>query len=861
MRLYTHTTRCYRVAAAVGVLTICGVLLPLLVMSYLDRKTFPPAKPQELTTLSENERIRLSVRGEKMDLEKKRTNIKLEMENLQLEGETAKENITRKRSDLQRLTEMMSTQKRLRRIAEEAPEGMLSEPLGLPDLGEERSQHVNHGKFRPCTYDECFDYSRCSLRKHFRAFFYSLEEDQLVGVPRMTISELSRAIRSNRHSTPNADEACIFVVFVSAKLKAPNLPALKYWNGDGANHLVVVVDNCTRSNCDHRIPSVESRAIYARQIFPAEQFRDDFDIVLPPLQWKSDPLSYMLPVRRQNTLTFSGTYVRSENEEAAGMRLTSRYIYEEILKNAQYATQSREFCSSRSLGRVQELRGAWVDCEDSRTEPLSESIFALMIAPDEDCFVSTDILSSRLIRAIWHGAIPVILGDSVRLPFDSLLQWRKAVIMVAKARVPEIPLILRTYNDEDIFALRRQGRRLVETYFKTADQFIETLISAVRYKVKVQAFPERSQKTEIVPNLDFGPMNQQLSSETDEALGPLETPYPSLAFQRNFSLTLNYWRDLFNVHFHPHSMSAWRPTDPVLPSDAKFRGSSFGFRPIGFGAGGSGKEFAEALGGNYPREQFTAVVLTYDRPQVLIEGISNFKGLPYLSKVLVVWNGPDSPGPETLTWPEIGVPIQVVKAPVNSLNNRFVPWDAIETEAVLSLDDDARLRHDELIFAFRVWRENRDRVVGFPGRFHAYDSVHRQWNYNSNHSCELSMVLTGAAFFHKFYMYEYTYRMAPEIRQTVDDLMNCEDIALNFLVAHLTRKTPLKVTSKWTFRCPGCPVALSEHDSHFLERHDCINKFSQLYGYNPLLYTQLRADSVLFKTRVPHDRQKCFKFI
>lgn len=81
----------------------------------------------------------------------------------------------------------------------------------------------------------------------------------------------------------------------------------------------------------------------------------------------------------------------------------------------------------------------------------------------------------------------------------------------------------------------------------------------------------------VIVNLNF-----QLSSETDEALGPLETPYPSLAFQRNFSLTLNYWRDLFNVHFSPHSMVAWRPTDPVLPSDAKFKGSSFGFRPIGY---------------------------------------------------------------------------------------------------------------------------------------------------------------------------------------------------------------------------------------------------------------------------------------
>ena len=34
-------------------------------------------------------------------------------------------------------------------------------------------------------------------------------------------------------------------------------------------------------------------------------------------------------------------------------------------------------------------------------------------------------------------------------------------------------------------------------------------------------------------------------------------------------------------------------------------GSSYGFRPINKGEGGSGKEFSEALGGNHPREQFT----------------------------------------------------------------------------------------------------------------------------------------------------------------------------------------------------------------------------------------------------------------
>ena len=38
----------------------------------------------------------------------------------------------------------------------------------------------------------------------------------------------------------------------------------------------------------------------------------------------------------------------------------------------------------------------------------------------------------------------------------------------------------------------------------------------------------------------------------------------------------------------------------------------------------------------------------------------------------------------------------------NSLNNRFLPFDAIQTEAILSLDDDVHLRRDEIIFGFRL---------------------------------------------------------------------------------------------------------------------------------------------------------------
>ena len=48
---------------------------------------------------------------------------------------------------------------------------------------------------------------------------------------------------------------------------------------------------------------------------------------------------------------------------------------------------------------------------------------------------------------------------------------------------------------------------------------------------------------------------------------------------------------------------------------------------------------------------------------------------------------------------------QVIKVAKNSLNNRFIPFDVIETDAIFSLDDDVALTHEEILLAFRyrVW--------------------------------------------------------------------------------------------------------------------------------------------------------------
>ncbi|VDM62034.1 unnamed protein product [Angiostrongylus costaricensis] len=444
----------------------------------------------------------------------------------------------------------------------------------------------------------------------------------------------------------------------------------------------------------------------------------------------------------------------------------------------------------------------------------SESCFSQLDKYMRDSSFCVLLNSKDFSRLFWEslrlGCIPVVTSMDIVLPFQGNLDWRLASVRIALARFPELHFVLRSFDMPEVLEMRRIGRVFFERYLCDQTVVVRALLASLR-----------------------------------ERLG-LPSPAEDVV-----TYSYQYWNTVGISGRAPEFMAY--SVDP--PTESEFYpDSNIGFRPI---EPGSGIEFSKALGGNRVREQFTVVLLTYNRDSVLSASLERLHRLPYLNKVIVIWN---NVAREPLgAWPRLHVPVEFIKVSNNSLNNRFVPWDRIRTEAVLSLDDDIDLKQHEIVFAFRVWRENRHRIVGFPARHHA--RYGDQMYYNSNHTCQLSIILTGAAFLHKSYLHAYTHQMPEAIRRHVDEVTNCEDIAMNFLVAHITREAPIKTTSKWTLKCPTCSEMLSQDESHFTERHDCIRFFTKVYGYNPLKFSQFRADSVLFKTRLPPDKQKCFRFV
>nr|XP_047929018.1 exostosin-like 1 [Anser cygnoides] len=226
-------------------------------------------------------------------------------------------------------------------------------------------------------------------------------------------------------------------------------------------------------------------------------------------------------------------------------------------------------------------------------------------------------------------------------------------------------------------------------------------------------------------------------------------------------------------------------------------------------------------------------------------------------QILVLWNC-EKPPPPTEKWPQIAVPLTVIEGR-RKLSDRFFPYAAIRTDAVLSLDEHSSLSTSEVDFAFVVWRSFPERIVGFPASSHFWDAEQQRWGYTSRWTNELSIVLTAAAFYHRYYHSLFTGYLPAGLRELAGGLAACEDILMNVLVAAVTKLPPIKVAQRKQHK-EAVPQQVkgtaATSGRGFSQQQDCLNQVADWFGYMPLVSSQLRLDPVLFKDQVSVLRKK-----
>ena len=98
-------------------------------------------------------------------------------------------------------------------------------------------------------------------------------------------------------------------------------------------------------------------------------------------------------------------------------------------------------------------------------------------------------------------------------------------------------------------------------------------------------------------------------------------------------------------------------------------------------------------------------------------------------------------------------------------------------------------------------------------------------------------MITNLAFAHIRFLDYYSSEepVMTKIRNFVDDHMNCEDIAMNYVATLLTGEEPLLVFGDSPFVNMNPPNGISQHAGHFQTRSRCLDHFADLIGCFPLL--------------------------
>jgi glucuronyl/N-acetylglucosaminyl transferase EXT1 len=440
------------------------------------------------------------------------------------------------------------------------------------------------------------------------------------------------------------------------------------------------------------------------------------------------------------------------------------------------------------------------------------------------------------------------MADSWVLPFEEILDWGSASLNFDERDYIVSPMVLRHVGDKRVFELRQQGVFFYHAYFSSLERIILTSLEIIRERVHPQ-----HKKPSWVWNHGEG-ISGALATFSSKSV--------------NYDLDYPFYNS--DLDFENVKPVKTRFTENTIESE-KFVQSD---------------------------QRYSAVVQVV-APQVKA-----------LTKVLVALDKSKSCGQVLVIWNMKTLPVKVrkrlesfKKVEIIPAFEKFEQFDDISSKfgeyvsrrirfnGVLSLDDDVKLISDEMEYAFEVWRMEKDRIVGFPNRLHYWlqgsmsDADGRiqkitRWAYTSKFHNEYSLVLSGAAFLHKFYLNNYT--NSTNIgghsisRSVVNKYKNCEDILINFVVADLTGKPPIKITQRKRYKnteagqneneanmygldltAENAPLAPRwTEKAHFQERQICMNKFFEDFGYMPLMTSQLRLDPTLYKDNVAAWRKQ-----
>ena len=618
-------------------------------MIYEESETKLKAEIEELRT------IKVSTINDLRDLERKRYSILEEIKALNEKKGSIAKVAKRFEKDLGKLRDQLQ----ILRSAVASKRSEVNIPIGMPKQLSEVSNEDSFKNHAPaelksnCDFSSCFDYSHCSLLNKFSVFVYKPSTDHTLPKDFADTESVYREIIKLPQVAKNQNKACSFLdilVFSSAAQSSYKkgallkyLQKLKKWENNGQNHLILFLSKLpVNETCSYIAEIVKTKAILVTNIYCKNIFRHKFDLLVNPIKYffakefTWDSLPQLVPIKR--TFLFAFIEKSYSSKVSTADLLSLQGVFSDV-----YIKFDCRKLDEHIQNRLNEY------CNDKRSiaDILKNSVFNVLY-PAKNWRVLERFFSD-ILYSLKNGAIPVIIGDHGKYPYSDFIDYFKFAIFIPSARLTEVQYILRTIKKSDIFAMRKHGRFIYETYFSTLHMNTLTVFSILQSRISLPPLPVEDYKT--VPL--FNANTSVITGSKYEGLG-----LKGNMFRRNWTETNVELYEHWNSYPGAHYLFQSRPRNDALPPSVQFFEDAHDYMPIGNGRGGDGEAFKNALGGDQAVEHFTVVVLTYDRELILIESLQRLANLRYLNRVIVIWNNKVMPSSE-LEWPDIGVPLHV----------------------------------------------------------------------------------------------------------------------------------------------------------------------------------------------------------
>lgn len=610
--------------------------------------------------INELENIRVSVRNELRVMDRERQRLSGEVDSGREILARVKKEIEKVKADLVNTKAKLSRAiRQVERASDGPPPNNARGPLIVVNLPNNKDDMVNDKyesqkdsakQSRLCRRETCLDFSKCPLYKPFLVYVYNEHSEFSSLFPlreRHVVDSLLLRLKETNTLTSDPKLACLSLLFtgplsrqIPSNTLEERLISLPGWSEvSGTNHLLVELPY---AGSDSHLRDVNcGKAFVAHGVAS-----DDHSFILPPVTigddevvWQGLPLH--LPARRQYLLYFEGQHLEGNSPSLmpSDLQLIANAITDKTADQIYIKTS----CPVDFAGSEQVFPGEWKLCcsFEQRQSLLVSSTFSLVLGNGQG--LSGAHTYTRLVEALRFGAVPVIVGVA-RLPLDTVIDWSLASVVVPASQFGEIHFLVQSLTDETILAFRRQGRFLWETYFSSPGRMVDSVIAEVR-SLFHHPPPAALGETKVSYLVTILGANRQVASPQ---------------FQHNFTI---YSSTLWNSPPGPFFMYPSTPFQPAPVSGSQYVGLDELQlhklpRHVVEAGGITGPDFEDYLLGNSPEEQFTVVMLTYERNTVLLEALDRLSDLDSLSKVIVVWNNP-SPPPGEMQWPDIGVPLEV----------------------------------------------------------------------------------------------------------------------------------------------------------------------------------------------------------